>query len=250
MVRSYSDDNKGTEPPRLSPKVWTVGSIPVTDEGFFKWCGYQTKRGTPLAMMTLYVQQLNLEAKMLHEQQRKERRELSHPSETAGAVLLSEPNEPSTASANQVMEPAIDLSVSSTGPDKDSKKTSAAPVNRLSFKQALEISKNNRSQGAAIGTSTGTDSVPSHRRLITLSSLGTKKDDSANKRTRTSAEPSNVFHSCLLSLSLSLSSTLVSYLCLCDCLCVFVFVPDFAFVFCLLSFIFYLLSFVFCLWEI
>jgi hypothetical protein len=102
MVRSQSDDNKETEPPRLSPKVWTVGSIPVTDEGFLKWCGYQTKKGAPLAMMTLYVQQqLNLEAKMLHEQQRKERRELSHPSETAGAVLLSEPNEQSTASATE-----------------------------------------------------------------------------------------------------------------------------------------------------
>ncbi len=39
---------------------------------------------------------------------------------------------------------------------------------------------------------TGTDSVPAHRKLITLSSLGNKKDDSANKRTRTSAEQPNV----------------------------------------------------------
>jgi hypothetical protein len=93
--------------------------------------------------------------------------------------------------SDQVMELSIDLSVSPTDPDKASKETSAAPVNRLSFKQALEISKNNRSQGAAIVTSTGTGSVPSHRRLITLSSLGIKKDDSANKRTRTSSEPSN-----------------------------------------------------------
>jgi hypothetical protein len=68
MVRSHSDDNKGAESPRLSPKVWTVGSIPVTDEGFLRWYGYQTNKGTPLAMMTLYVQQLKLEAKMLHEQ--------------------------------------------------------------------------------------------------------------------------------------------------------------------------------------
>jgi hypothetical protein len=87
--------------------------------------------------------------------------------------------------SNQVMEPTIGLSVSPTDPDKTSKETSAGPANRLSFKQALEISKNSRSQGAAIGTSTGTDSVPAHRRMITLSSLGTKKDDSANKRTRT-----------------------------------------------------------------
>ena len=101
MVRSHSDDNKGTEPPRLSPKVWTVGSIPVTDEGFLRWSGYQTKKGTPLAMMALYVQQLNLESKMLHEQHRKEQKESSHSPGTAEAVPLSKPNEPSTTSATE-----------------------------------------------------------------------------------------------------------------------------------------------------
>ncbi len=42
---------------------------------------------------------------------------------------------------DQVMQPAVDLSVSPTDPDKASKETSAAPANKLSFKQALEISK-------------------------------------------------------------------------------------------------------------
>ena len=93
---------------------------------------------------------------------------------------------------DQVMEPAIDLSVSLTDPDKASKETSAAPANRLSFKQALEITRNNRAKDAAIGTSTGTDSVSAHRKLITLSSLGNKKDDSANKRARTLAEQPSV----------------------------------------------------------
>jgi hypothetical protein len=52
-------------------------------------------------MMTLYVQQLNLEAKMLHERQRKEQKGPSHPPETAEAVPLSEPNEPSTTLATE-----------------------------------------------------------------------------------------------------------------------------------------------------
>jgi hypothetical protein len=92
---------------------------------------------------------------------------------------------------DQVMEPAIDLSVSPTDPVEDGKETSAAPANRLSFKQALEISKKNRSQSAAVSTKAKTDLVPSHRKMITLSSLGTKRDDSANKRTRTALEPTN-----------------------------------------------------------
>ena len=93
---------------------------------------------------------------------------------------------------DQVMESAIDLSASPTEPTKTSKETSTAPVNRLSFKQALEITRNNRAKDTSIGTSTGTDSVPAHRKLITLSSLGIKKDDSADKRTRTLTEQSSI----------------------------------------------------------
>jgi hypothetical protein len=52
-------------------------------------------------MMALYVQQLNLEAKMLHEQQRKKQKGPYHPPETAEAVPLSEPNEPATTSATE-----------------------------------------------------------------------------------------------------------------------------------------------------
>jgi hypothetical protein len=77
-------------------------------------------------------------------------------------------------SADQVMETSIDLSMSPTDPDETSKGTDAAPANRLSFKEALEISGRNLSQDVAIGTLSGTDSVPAHRKLITLSSLGAK----------------------------------------------------------------------------
>jgi hypothetical protein len=93
MVRSHTDDNKGTETPRLAPKVWTVGSIPVTDKGFLDWCEHQTKKRTALSMMKLYVQQLNIGAIVLHERQQKEQKEQSHLVETAETVLSSEPAE-------------------------------------------------------------------------------------------------------------------------------------------------------------
>jgi hypothetical protein len=38
MVRSDTDEDKGTEPPRLNRKVWTMGSIPTTDKDFLGWC--------------------------------------------------------------------------------------------------------------------------------------------------------------------------------------------------------------------
>jgi hypothetical protein len=101
MVRSHTDDNKGTEPPRLTPKVWTVGSIPVTDKDFLDWCGHQTKKRTAFSMMKLYVQQLNIEAIMLHERQQKEQKEQSHLAETAEAVLSSEPAESLTTSTTE-----------------------------------------------------------------------------------------------------------------------------------------------------
>ncbi len=49
--------------------MYTVGSIPNTDETFLEWCGYQTQKRGALEMMKLYVNQLNVEAHMLYEHQ-------------------------------------------------------------------------------------------------------------------------------------------------------------------------------------
>jgi hypothetical protein len=78
MVRSETDNDKGTLPPKPVRRVYSMGSIPNTDEKFLEWCGYQTqmkKRGA-LEMMKLYVNQLNMESHMLYERQMKERKEL------------------------------------------------------------------------------------------------------------------------------------------------------------------------------
>jgi hypothetical protein len=82
------------------------------------------------------------------------------------------------SNADQKMETSTDSSAPIDGPGDTSKGTSAAPANRLSFKEALENADKRLPQDAAIfGTSSGTDSVPAHRKLISLSSLGAKKDD-------------------------------------------------------------------------
>jgi len=97
MVRSHTDDDKGTDPPKLTRKVWTVGSIPATDKGFLEWCGHHIKKRTTLAMMKLYVQQLNIESIMLHERQQKEQKEQLHLADTAEAIPASDPAETFTA---------------------------------------------------------------------------------------------------------------------------------------------------------
>ena len=97
MVRSHTDDDKGTDPPKLTRKVWTVGSIPATDKGFLEWCGLQIKKGTTVAMMNLYVQQVNIESIMLHERQQKEQKEQLHLADTAEAIPASDPAETFTA---------------------------------------------------------------------------------------------------------------------------------------------------------
>ncbi len=53
MVQSETDNEKGTAPPKPVRRVWTVGSIPNTDEKFLEWCGYQTQKRGPLEMMKL-----------------------------------------------------------------------------------------------------------------------------------------------------------------------------------------------------
>ena len=69
MVRSETDNDEGTAPPKPVRRVYTVGSIPNTDENFLVWCGYQTQKRGALEMMKLYVNQLNVESHMLYEQQ-------------------------------------------------------------------------------------------------------------------------------------------------------------------------------------
>jgi hypothetical protein len=71
-----------------------------------------------------------------------------------------------------------------------SKGTDVASASGLSFKEALGAPREHRPQGVTMGVSSGTEAVPAHQKLITLSSLGTRKDDSANKSTRSSADHS------------------------------------------------------------
>ena len=75
MVHSLTDDDKGTLPPKPIRRVVTLGSIPNTDAQFLEWCGYQTRKQSPLDMMKLYVNKLNEESHQLYERQKKERKE-------------------------------------------------------------------------------------------------------------------------------------------------------------------------------
>jgi hypothetical protein len=99
MVRSETDNDKETVPPKPIRKAWTMGSIPATDKDFLEWCGHQTtKKRATLSMTKLYVQQLNLEGIMLHERQQKEKKEQLHLADTAEAISSSEPTETLTTS--------------------------------------------------------------------------------------------------------------------------------------------------------
>ena len=71
-----------------------MGSIPSTDQQFLEWCGYQTKKQSPLDMMRLYVSQLNVESQVVYERKVKERKEqLILATNMADAVPESEPLE-------------------------------------------------------------------------------------------------------------------------------------------------------------
>ena len=103
MVRSLTDDDEGTAPLPSKPirRIVTVGSIPNTDEKFIEWCGYQTIKGSPLAMMKLYVNKLNVREHMLYERQLKEQKEQMVSATIAGdndLVLSNEPLEMATPS--------------------------------------------------------------------------------------------------------------------------------------------------------
>ncbi len=75
MVRSETDNEKGTLLPKPIRKLWTMGTVPSTDEGFVNWVAQQpksvTKHGTSYCM-NLYVQNLNFEDKITYERQLKE----------------------------------------------------------------------------------------------------------------------------------------------------------------------------------
>jgi hypothetical protein len=63
-----------------------------------------------------------------------------------------------------------------------------APLNRSSYREALKAPKEHRPRGTNKGASSGTEAAPATTKLLTLSSLGSKKGDADNKRTRSSAE--------------------------------------------------------------
>jgi hypothetical protein len=99
MVRSDTDNDKGTAPPKPILKVWTMGSIPATDKDFLGWCEDQTKvLGTrsrnygTLDAMKLYMQHLNLESRELYERQLKERKDQLLLTNPVDAVPTPEPS--------------------------------------------------------------------------------------------------------------------------------------------------------------
>jgi hypothetical protein len=98
----------------------------------------------------------------------------------------------SQQSADQNMEASIDLGISPTEPAEANQRTGTLlPATRPSFSEALDSSQGHLSRDVTMDGSTGTEVTPAHRKLITLSSLSNKKDDSVNKRTRSSAAHSN-----------------------------------------------------------
>ena len=96
MVRSETDNDKGTAPPKPVRKIWTTGSISASDKDYVEWLGRQPStfraRGTVYGM-NLYVNQLNVECQMVYERQLKEYKERLHSSEPVDAVPANEPCE-------------------------------------------------------------------------------------------------------------------------------------------------------------
>jgi hypothetical protein len=94
MVRSETDNDKGTAPPKPVRKVWTTGSILTTDKDFLEWLGRQPSTvrapGT-VYLMNLYVNQLNIECQMVYERQLKEHKERLHSTRPVDAVPAIEP---------------------------------------------------------------------------------------------------------------------------------------------------------------
>jgi hypothetical protein len=133
MVRSHTDDDKGTEPSKLTPKVWTVGSIPATDKDFLEWCKLQTNKRSTVAMMKLYVQQLNIGSEVLHERQKKAQKEQVRSAETAEVIPASDPAETSTASGTDgtplnILNPQLTPSPTSLNIPNPSPQNNTSPL--------------------------------------------------------------------------------------------------------------------------
>ncbi len=78
----------------------------------------------------------------------------------------------------------VDLSVSPTESTDVTMATSAAPVIKLSFKEIIASVHKQNNGIKNIEVSAGTSEQPTPPRLITLSTLSNKKEDTVGKRTR------------------------------------------------------------------
>ena len=87
---------------------------------------------------------------------------------------------------DQVMETPDDTRALSSNSKETDK--GAAPVNRTSYKEVLSAPKEQQSLNIAGNTSSATDSAPTSSKKISLSTLGIKKGDTDNKRSRSAAE--------------------------------------------------------------
>jgi hypothetical protein len=89
----------------------------------------------------------------------------------------------------------VDLSVSPTDPGDAVMETSTAPAINLSFKEIISSVQKQNKATKNIEGSAGTSEQPPPPRLITLSTLGSKNEDTAGKRTRslgtTAKEPAH-----------------------------------------------------------
>ncbi len=94
--------------------------------------------------------------------------------------------------AAQNTEMSIDFSISPTDSGETNKETGAPlPATRPSFREVLDSSRERPSRDVTMDGPTGTEITPAHQRLITLTPLSNKKDDSGNKKTRSSMAHSN-----------------------------------------------------------
>ena len=136
MVRSETDNEKGTPLPKPIRRLWTMGTVPSTDKGFIDWVAQQpkdvSKHGTAYCM-NLYVQNLNFEDKITYERQLKEYNEKLQSMEGAGPTPSVEPIDDSAVGSNdaQNMNIPTSLNISSPNPlnipDPQSQEQSSTP---------------------------------------------------------------------------------------------------------------------------
>ncbi len=94
-------------------------------------------------------------------------------------------------SAVQNSGESVDLSVSPTEPEDTIMETSAAPVIKLSFKEIISVVQKQNMATRNIEGMAGTSEQPTPPRLITLSTLGNKNEDTVGKRTRSLGPAAN-----------------------------------------------------------